>query len=118
MNERLKELRKKLGLKQRDLAERLGIAVASIGNWECGDRPVPDARIYQICNEFHVRREWLEKGEGEMFEPTPEPISIEAAQEQFVMAVFRRLSDAQKEVVINALKRAIEEDEKERGEKK
>ena len=118
MKDRLKELRKKLGLKQRELAERLDVSVNLIGNWECGDRPIPKTRIYQICNEFHVRRDWLEKGEGEMFEPTPEPISVEEAQEQFVMAVFRRLSDAQKDVVINALKRAIEEDEKERGEKK
>lgn len=118
MRERLKELRKKLGLKQREIAEKLGISTSLVGNWECGNDVPGDARIYQICNEFHVRREWLETGEGEMFEPTPEPISIEAAQEQFVMAVFRRLSDAQKDVVINALKRAIEEDEKERGEKK
>ena len=109
MNERLKELRKKLGLKQRDLAERLGIAVASIGNWECGDRPVPDARIYQICNEFHVRREWLEKGEGEMFEPTPEPISVEEAQAQFVEAVFRQLTDEQRDIVAKAIERANEE---------
>ncbi|MBQ9875159.1 MAG: helix-turn-helix transcriptional regulator [Thermoguttaceae bacterium] len=71
MNERLKQLRKTLGLKQREFAERLDITTAAIGNWESG-RLVPDARIYQICKEFRVRREWLERGEGEMFEPEPD----------------------------------------------
>ena len=69
MKDRLKELRKKLGLKQREVAERLGINVGQVGAWECGKERIPPARIYQLCKEFHVRREWLETGEGEMFEP-------------------------------------------------
>ena len=65
---RLKELRKALGLKQREVAERLGVDVGLIGSWEIG-RPIPKVRKYQICKEYNVRREWLETGEGEMFEP-------------------------------------------------
>ena len=69
MKDRLKELRKRLNIKQRELAERLGVNVGLIGTWECGRQKIPPTRVYQICNEYHVRREWLEKGEGEMFEP-------------------------------------------------
>lgn len=65
---RLKELRKRLGLKQREVAERLGVDVGLVGSWEIG-RPIPKVRKYQICKEYNVRREWLETGEGEMFEP-------------------------------------------------
>ena len=68
MKDRLKELRKALGLKQREVAERLGIKVGVVGGWECGRDKIPRARIYQLCKEYNVRREWLERGEGEMFE--------------------------------------------------
>lgn len=69
MNERLKELRKFFGLKQRQLAERLGVTIGLVGNWEAGSQPISKPRIYQICKEFGVRREWLEDGKGEMLEP-------------------------------------------------
>ena len=69
MNERLKELRKFFGIKQRQLAERLGVSLGAVGTWEMGKNPIPKPRIYQICKEFGVRREWLEDGKGEMLEP-------------------------------------------------
>lgn len=72
MKERLKELRKVFNLKQRQLAERLGVTVGLVGTWESGSAPVPKTRIYQICKEFRVRRDWLEMGEGEMMEPPSE----------------------------------------------
>ena len=70
MKERLKELRKTLGLKQRELAARLGVTVGIVGGWECGRDDIPKTRIYQICKEYNVRERWLVDGEGEMFEPT------------------------------------------------
>ena len=69
---RLKELRKRLGLKQRDVAERLEVSVGLIGAWECGSDTIPKTRIYQLCNEYNVSRDWLERGEGEMFVPVEE----------------------------------------------
>lgn len=72
MKERLKELRKALNLKQRELAEKLGVTVSLVGVWESGVQPISTTRIYQICKEFRVRREWLENGVGEMFEPLGE----------------------------------------------
>ena len=68
IKDRLKALRSALNLKQREVAERLGLDVGAIGNWEAGTRAIPSTRIYQLCKEYNVRREWLERGEGEMFE--------------------------------------------------
>lgn len=68
MKDRLKLFRKKLGLKQRDVAERLEMNVGTVGSWECGGEKVPKTRIYQLCKEFNINRTWLETGEGEMFE--------------------------------------------------
>lgn len=69
MKDRLKELRRALGLKQREVAARIGVPVSSVGAWEIGKAPIPAARIYQICKEYNVRERWLVDGEGEMFEP-------------------------------------------------
>ena len=68
MKDRLKELRKALNLKQREVAEKLGVPVGNVGAWEAGMRDVPDSRLRLLCKEYNVRREWLETGEGEMFE--------------------------------------------------
>lgn len=85
MKDRLKALRKALGLKQREVAERLGIPVGAIGNWEAG-RPIPDARIYQLCKEYNVRRAWLERGEGEMFEDAPDAAKLREFKDEDVYA--------------------------------
>ncbi|MBQ9875163.1 MAG: helix-turn-helix transcriptional regulator [Thermoguttaceae bacterium] len=77
MKDRLKQFRKALGLKQREIAERLGVRVGNVGDWEAGSKPMPKTRVYQLCKEFRVRREWLESGEGEMFEPEPDVRPLE-----------------------------------------
>lgn len=69
---RLKELRKRLGLKQRDVAERLEMDTGTVGKWEAAMQRIPKTRLYQICNEYNVSRDWLERGEGEMFVPVEE----------------------------------------------
>ena len=68
MKDRLKQLRRILNLKQREVAERLGINVGQVGAWECGKERIPPARVYQLCKEYNVRRAWLVDGTGEIFE--------------------------------------------------
>lgn len=85
MKDRLKQLRQSLSIKQRELAERLGVQVGLIGNWESGARPIPKTRIYQICKEYNVREEWLTTGEGEMF------VKAETFKDQ-MKAMFNELS--------------------------
>ena len=86
MKDRLKELRKTLDLKQREVAEKLGVRTGDVGGWESG-RNIPDSRLRLLCKEYNVRREWLETGEGEMFEPG------ETEEDKFV-AVFTTLYEA------------------------
>lgn len=95
MNERLKELRKALGYKQRELAERLGVTIGLIGNWEAGSQPISDARIYQICKEFRVRREWLVDGKGEMFEPPSEERKLsDFSADELSAEMFNRIYES------------------------
>lgn len=69
MNERIKQLRKHLGLNQSDFASRLGVSQSAVAAWELGTRNPMDAVIQSICREFNVSERWLRDGEGEMFLP-------------------------------------------------
>lgn len=67
MNERIKKIRKCLGLTQQEFADRLGIKRGAIANYEIGRNVPIDAVVSLICREFNVNREWLVEGTGEMF---------------------------------------------------
>lgn len=67
MNERIKELRKELGLSGAKFGERLGITRGAISNIENGSRNVTDQLFKAICREFNVNDDWLRTGEGDMF---------------------------------------------------
>ena len=69
MNERIKELRKRLNLTQQQFADRIGIKRNTIANYEIGRNDPVDSVVVLICKEFNVNREWLVSGVGEMFAP-------------------------------------------------
>lgn len=69
MEQRLKKLRKELGLTQEEFAARIGVKRAAISNYEIGRNEPIDAVISLICREFNVNEKWLRTGEGEMTVP-------------------------------------------------
>lgn len=68
MNNRIKLLRKELGITLEQFGGRVGVTRAAISNIETGKRKVTDQMIKSICHEFNVRDEWLRFGTGNMFE--------------------------------------------------
>ena len=112
MKDRLKQLRRILNLKQREVAERLGIKVGQVGAWECGKERIPPARVYQLCKEYNVRRAWLVDGTGEIFESES---SKEKAQEEFITSVFNRLTPEQQKRILNALRAHLQQQTAENG---
>jgi len=67
MGERLKELRKALGLTLESFGERVGVGKSSISRLENGTNNLTDQMILAICREFNVNEEWLRYGKGEMY---------------------------------------------------
>ncbi len=67
MNQRIKELRKKLGLTLERFGEALGVQKSAVSKWERGENSVPEQVFKSICREFDVNEEWLRTGKGEMF---------------------------------------------------
>lgn len=67
MNQRVRELRKALGLSCEKFGKRLGVSRAAISNIENETRGVTDLMFTSIVREFNVDPEWLRSGVGEMF---------------------------------------------------
>lgn len=67
MNERVKELRKDLGITMEKFGERLGVTKTAISRLEKGERSITDQMFKAICREFNVSEDWLRAGEGHMY---------------------------------------------------
>lgn len=67
MGERIKELRKAMGLTQQEFAERIGIKRNTVAQYEIGRNEPIETVISLICREFDVSEVWLRTGEGEKF---------------------------------------------------
>ncbi len=66
-NERVKEIRKSLGLTLEKFGERIGVTRGSMSNIENENRNLTEQMTKSICREFSVDYMWLTTGEGEMF---------------------------------------------------
>lgn len=84
MHERIKLLRKHLGLTQAEFGARIGVKGNTITGYENCLRVPSDAVIISICREFGVSPEWLKLGVGEMFAPR--------SREEELAAFFGELS--------------------------
>ena len=72
LNERIKELRKKHGLSQKDFATKIGVSQRSVSWSEQPGNNVPDSTVKSLCMAFNVNEDWLRNGTEPMYiqEPT------------------------------------------------
>mgnify|MGYP000702564651 FL=1 len=68
MNDRIKELRKALGLSQDEFGRRLGVTRGAVTNIELNKVEPKPLFVDLICREFNVNELWLREGIGEMFQ--------------------------------------------------
>ncbi len=67
IRERIKLLRKTMGLTQVEFGEKLGIKGNTVTGYETGLREPSNAIISSLCRTFNVNERWLRTGEGDMF---------------------------------------------------
>ena len=68
MNERIKKLRKELGLSQEEFGNKLGISGPSVSKIESGVNNPSESTLKLICTTYHVYYLWLTTGQGPIFE--------------------------------------------------
>ena len=101
--ERLKTARKELGLKQTEMASKLGISQTAYCLWETGKTPLRDRHINAACALFNINPIWLETGKGEMFTNEHPQVEILASQiarlneknQKYIYAIVNTMLDEQ-----------------------
>lgn len=81
MKERLKELRKQLGLTMEEFGNNLGVRKTTISSLENGVNNITNQMVKLICTTYNVNEEWLKTGNGDMFVETKESHLAELAKQ-------------------------------------
>lgn len=66
-NDRVKEIRKALGLTLEKFGEKVGVTKQTVSRIENGINNLTEQMTKSICREFGVDYMWLTTGDGEMF---------------------------------------------------
>lgn len=93
MYERLKEIRRELGMNQTEFADSLGIRQAAYSLIETGKKPLAKRYIKTICALYKINENWFLSGEGEMWE---EPTS-----EQELVELYRKMPANLQKTLVN-----------------
>lgn len=89
VNERVKIIRKRMGLTMEAFGKRVGVTRSAISNIENGNRGVTKQMVNSMCREFGVREAWLLTGEGQMFDDTNSH-ELDALVERYGLAPAER----------------------------
>ena len=115
MNERIKELRKALGLTLEEFGAKIGMGKSSVSKIEKGLNGTTDQTIRSICREFKVSEDWLRTGEGDMFDQEQPSILARlsseyklTAREQSVVAAFLELDEADRAAIMRYVDKLVE----------
>lgn len=113
----LRELRKKRGLSQVELAEKLGFSKSLIGLYETGDRKPSFEALEAIADFFNISTDYL-MGKDDKSVYYLDPEAAEMAQEIYDNPELRILFDASRKVskedlqfVVDMMKRLKKEDD-------
>ncbi|WP_114152813.1 helix-turn-helix domain-containing protein [Chromobacterium haemolyticum] len=118
ISRRIREVRKYRGQTQPWVAERMGIAQASVSDWERGKTSPTVANISLFCSLFDVNFEYVATGRGPMegpnHAPPPgfelkelEPLQYSTpieADEQELLQIYRSLTKARRRAMLQFIR--------------
>ena len=99
VNERIRALRKKLGLTLDSFGQKIGITMAAVSNIENGRSNPSNQVLLAICREFHVSETWIRTGEGEMMDQLDEDQELV----EFMTGLLGNSSDSFKKRFVSVL---------------
>ncbi len=66
VGERIREIRKALGMTMDAFGEKIGVTKSTISNIENGNRDANERMMKSVCREFDINETWLRTGKGDM----------------------------------------------------
>ena len=97
--ERIKWLRKELGLTLDKFGEKVGVGKTAISKLEKGENNLSDQMALSICREYGVNEDWLRSGAGEPFVPQSQKEKLLG----FVNDVMKDTDDSFRKNFVDAL---------------
>jgi transcriptional regulator with XRE-family HTH domain len=113
INQRIKELREKLVLNQREFSKLLSLSGGYIAGIEVNLRKVNDRLIKLIISQFGVNEDWLRLGKGEIF--TKKNTNEKTVR---ILSLFNDLPPHFQDVVLGTIELLRKANEKEKNIKK
>ena len=107
INQRIRNLRKELGLSQKDFGLKIGLGQAAVSRLEQSKVVVIEQNIRLICETFGINEAWLRTGEGEReavsaasdpFLPLRQKHHLSFIEEQ-VLRIYFKLDETAREAV-------------------
>ena len=100
--ERVKQVRKELGLSLEKFGEKIGLRKSSLSQIENGINNLTDQTIRGICREYNVSYDYLTDGEGEMFTDLPDTILDELCIQYGLDDIDRKIMEIYLELPVEA----------------
>lgn len=106
IDQRFKELRKRLGLTQTKFAEPLKCSQMDVSQIELGNFRRLAEIAPKVCDHYNVRKEWLMKGEGEIFRQKEEVSDQKSILSELkeIKILLRELIDLEKSTISESVK--------------
>ena len=104
ISERVKALRKQLGLNQTEFGRKLGVTRSVIINIELNKVPPKEIFIEHLCDIFYVNKTWLLSGTGEMFDQR----LLKHKQADELLTLFMELNPAFQDYVLQQMDKLLE----------
>ena len=104
--DRIRLVRKTLGLSQVEFARRMGLTQTYLSMIELEKSVLTDKNVKLICATFAVDEEWLRTGKGEMF-------GSMSPYEKELLEVFGKLTADTQEFILDMARNLLKRQEKE-----
>lgn len=97
---RIRLMRKARGISQEKLAARVGVARSTVAQWETGRTVQVDFKtLMRVGEVLGVNARWLA-----IADVSPVPVIFPSTEEGMLVEAFRRLSEAQRDEVLAAVR--------------
>jgi transcriptional regulator with XRE-family HTH domain len=105
MIERIRAVRKQLGINQGEFARRIGLTQTAMSMIEVGKSRLTEKNIKLICATFNINETWFRTGKGPMF-------ASSVPLEKELIDIFRRLTPDTQEFLMEMAQNLLERQEK------
>ena len=103
---KLKIIRKELGITQRELAEKIGVSRAQVANIEQGTRVITARIERDLITYLNINPDWLKTGAGNIFLDKYSDFNLDTKEREFIN-LYESLDNDSKQLILETMKKIV-----------